>query len=371
MGKVINLQGPAGDSLPSDTTAALAGTGTPSDTNRFVTADGIADLGKTRVTVDDTLAKFLSDKLAAGSGVSLSVTTDENGVQTINVASEGGGQVLTDATDSVLGFLQDKLAAGAGVTLTVIPNGSFGNTLRIDYTPTEAMSPAKAHAKSYLSSAWEDFDGVTTLWLTEGNGPGANTMTAAIARGNYLDLKIGGADNTHDYLIFNQMSVLGTPTTYYEAWYSLDFMSSQMERFGVFVGGVDPTDGPSGERWQFEWGLHDSPLDGGYASGFAIVHVVGGVRTIIWTSADIPVLQSSNLNTNGAAFDNRRLIWAIKSSLTGDIWKAHFRLYDLATGYMFFDYYDFVSANFLPTTIGLVNCSDIMASLDWCGAKVA
>lgn len=98
------------------------------------------DITKVKVSSSDTASGYLSDKLQAGSGVTLDTTTTP-GVMIINsIGSSTSKTVSASSTDNNPGYLIDKLEVGAsvdGISLGFAYNSGTG---KVTVTPTVDLS---------------------------------------------------------------------------------------------------------------------------------------------------------------------------------------------------------------------------------------
>ena len=85
---------------------------------------GVVDV-KTKVTTNDTTPDFLQSKVAAGTGISLSVLNPSGNEQLQITSTVADTKVKVATTDTTTGFLSDKLVAGTGITFNVLnPSGN-------------------------------------------------------------------------------------------------------------------------------------------------------------------------------------------------------------------------------------------------------
>ncbi len=88
--------------------------------------------GKVRVSINDTTAEFLSVKLTAGDGITLTEQSD-GANETLDISSFA--QVKVSANDANRDFLLDKLGAGVGISVTETNDGG-DETATIAFDPT-------------------------------------------------------------------------------------------------------------------------------------------------------------------------------------------------------------------------------------------
>lgn len=226
---------------------------------RAATAGPAIDSMKVKFDSLDAVAGFLSTKLAAGTGVTFTITEDGvNGkVIHINAPAAGSGKTKVSADDATLKYLVDKILPGSNVT--IVPEVYEGGlALRISatgsggggayYEQTKAFEDAISFGSSTaiqnvcqlaLPAGTWDVEGSATAYVVKDSGPSHTQMTANIVEVSATlpndghecfmvpNTITGGASTTA--VVSRRRFILASPATIY--------LTSQV-RSGTFSGGL-------------------------------------------------------------------------------------------------------------------------------------
>lgn len=217
------------------------------------------DSMKVKVDALDDIAGFLSTKLAAGTGVTFTITEDGvNGkVLHINAPAAGSGKTKVSADDATLKYLVDKILPGSNVT--IVPETVDGGlALRISATGSGGSGAYYEQTKDFASAlsfgsstsiqnlcqlslpagTW-DVEGSATSYVVKDPGATHVQMTANIVTASATlpndghecvmvpNPATGGSSTTA--VVSRRRFVLASPTTVY--------LTFQV-RSGTFAGGL-------------------------------------------------------------------------------------------------------------------------------------
>lgn len=103
----------------------------------------VCDIGKVKLTADDTCPEYLSEKISAGLNIDISYTGTGCDRTMVISATEGGVPVDVNVkvsnNDTTSGKLYDKIDPGAYITKS-ITNPSANEVLRLDLQPSQLVS---------------------------------------------------------------------------------------------------------------------------------------------------------------------------------------------------------------------------------------
>lgn len=116
----------------------------------------LAHVRKGYFAIDDADTKVgaFSDKISAGSGITLTVSADGAGGKTIEISasSSGGDTAKVDANDSTPGFLDGKFVDGDTTTVTAIGGNATDKTIKTEVNFTY-KSPVRQRGTNILEIA--------------------------------------------------------------------------------------------------------------------------------------------------------------------------------------------------------------------------
>jgi len=129
------------------------------------------------VTPDDTSPSYLSDKITAGTGITVTVT-DPGVDEHLSISSPESGNVLISSGDLTPGKLQPKLIAGTGISITKgNPGGNENLTIASTTTPGAGVCTGMASFIITQTAHW-GVSGSTTTYTID-----FNVVTGAITVG--------------------------------------------------------------------------------------------------------------------------------------------------------------------------------------------
>lgn len=142
----------------------------------------ISSEGTVKVTTNDTTAGFLSDKIIEGTGIDLAVI-NPGGNEQLEVSSEC--LVFVSATDVAPAFLDSKVVAGNEITATILNPGGV-EQLEIAYTIPPSFSIPASNIDWSLSYTFRKTLGANTTF-TFTNEQDGKTIVVAITNtaGNF------------------------------------------------------------------------------------------------------------------------------------------------------------------------------------------
>lgn len=164
-------------------------------------ADFLGDTGTTdelvKISMGDSAAGYLEDKLVAGDNVTLVTLTDSVGFETLEVnATDEHVKVSSD--DAMSEYLEDKIVAGTDITVTTLTDSFGTETIEISFSGTASGDElVKVSSDDALAEYLEDkilgtTDHITVTTVTD--SAGVETLVLDIGA-NVFDKSVDTTDD--------------------------------------------------------------------------------------------------------------------------------------------------------------------------------
>jgi hypothetical protein len=184
----------------------------------------------------DLVPGFAGDKIKAGTGITINVTTDEDfgEVLHINANNQSTGKVKVTSTDTIADFLGNKLVAGPGMTLTPVVAGA--TTLMLAPVTNYLEDVRSQSNKLNVGLDYPNAQNVCSLVLTAGTweveGSIASYVVATTDVGSRLVGNIGNSA-TIDTDGFDQWAQAAMLVGYDTLWSATSSITIPRRRYTV------------------------------------------------------------------------------------------------------------------------------------------